>query len=90
MALNISSRVTALTLRLRSNPVTFGTLSSSCRLKVEHDRQNQRFTVTPSSLARAQERAVLQYRFISEKEVDLMSTYVPETFRSQGCHGLPG
>lgn len=28
--------------------------------------------------------AVLYYRFTGEKEVDLMSTYVPETFRGQG------
>lgn len=28
--------------------------------------------------------AVLHYRFTGEKEVDLMSTYVPETFRGRG------
>lgn len=28
--------------------------------------------------------AVLYYRFTGEKEVELMSTYVPETFRGQG------
>ncbi|KAI3359489.1 hypothetical protein L3Q82_013889 [Scortum barcoo] len=32
----------------------------------------------------AQDCAVLYYRFTGEKEVDLMSTFVPETFRGQG------
>lgn len=32
----------------------------------------------------SQDCAVLQYKFTGEKEVDLMSTFVPETFRGQG------
>lgn len=33
---------------------------------------------------RSSDSAVLCYRFTGEKEVELMSTYVPETFRGQG------
>ncbi|XP_067427505.1 protein NATD1-like isoform X2 [Thunnus thynnus] len=36
----------------------------------------------------AHERATLLYRFTGEKEVDLMSTYVPESFRGQGVAAL--
>uniref|UniRef100_A0A8C2WY02 Protein NATD1 n=1 Tax=Cyclopterus lumpus TaxID=8103 RepID=A0A8C2WY02_CYCLU len=32
--------------------------------------------------------AVLLYRFTGEKEVDLMSTFVPEAFRGQGVAAL--
>ncbi|XP_023258949.1 protein NATD1-like [Seriola lalandi dorsalis] len=87
MYLKMFSRLTAVTLRVKYFP-TLSTLSSSCRLMVEHDRQNQRFTVTPGSGTGAHECAVLNYRFTGEKEVDLMSTYVPETFRGQGVAAL--
>ncbi|XP_018517056.1 protein NATD1 [Lates calcarifer] len=88
MSFNMFSRLTALTLRVTSYPAAFTSLSSGCRLMVEHDRQNQRFTVTPGSGAGTHECAVLSYKFTGEKEVDLMSTYVPETFRGQGVAAL--
>ncbi|GAA6222073.1 protein NATD1-like [Lates japonicus] len=88
MSFNMFSRLTALTLRVKSYPAAFTSLSSGCRLMVEHDRQNQRFTVTPGSGAGAHECAVLSYKFTGDKEVDLMSTYVPETFRGQGVAAL--
>ncbi|XP_026213154.1 protein NATD1-like [Anabas testudineus] len=77
-----------LTVRVKRFPVAFSALSSGSRLKVEHDRHKRRFTVTPGSGAGAHECAVLQYRFTGEKEVDLISTYVPEAFRSQGVAAL--
>lgn len=46
-----------------------------------------KFGVTSSMSALStgsQDCAVLQYKFTGEKEVDLMSTFVPETFRGQG------
>ncbi|XP_039979257.1 protein NATD1-like [Xiphias gladius] len=82
------SRLTALTVRGKCCRTGFGTFSSSCRFTVEHDRRNQRFTATPGSGAGAPDCAVLNYRFTGEKEVDLMSTYVPETFRGQGVAAL--
>ncbi|XP_076608844.1 protein NATD1-like [Chaetodon auriga] len=84
MSFKILPRLTALSLRVNS----FSSLSSSCSLMVEHDRQNLRFTVTPGSAAGSHDCAVLHYRFIGDKEVDLMSTYVPETFRGQGVAAL--
>ncbi|XP_049417204.1 protein NATD1-like [Epinephelus fuscoguttatus] len=84
MAYKILSRVTALNVRLRYDSAAFSTLKSGCSLTVEHDRQNRRFTVYPSSGAGGHDCAVLHYRFTGEKEVDLMSTYVPETYRGQG------
>ncbi|KAF1379912.1 hypothetical protein PFLUV_G00181010 [Perca fluviatilis] len=88
MAFKICSRLTALTLRLKSHPTAVSALSSGCGLTVEHDRQNRRFTVTPGSGAGDHDCAVLHYRFTGEKEVDLMSTYVPATFRGQGVAAL--
>ncbi|XP_041813751.1 protein NATD1-like [Chelmon rostratus] len=88
MAFKIFPRLTALSLRVNSYPTAFSSLSSSCSLTVEHDRQNRRFTVTPGSGAGSHDCAVLRYRFTGEKEVDLMSTYVPETFRGQGVAAL--
>ncbi|XP_038563178.1 protein NATD1-like [Micropterus salmoides] len=82
------SRVTALTLRVNGYPAAFSALSSGFSLMVKHDRQNQRFTVNPGSGAGAHDCAVLHYRFTGEKEVDLMSTYVPDTFRGQGVAAL--
>ncbi|XP_026181509.1 protein NATD1-like isoform X2 [Mastacembelus armatus] len=87
MAFTVFSRLSALTLPVKSCLLAFSALSSS-RLKVDHDRHKQRFTVTPGRGAGAYECAVLQYRFTGEKEVDLISTYVPETFRSQGVAAL--
>lgn len=47
-----------------------------------------RFKICCPLVTGAHECAVLQYRFTGEKEVDLMSTYVPEAFRSQGVAAL--
>ncbi|XP_068435155.1 protein NATD1-like [Clinocottus analis] len=86
MAFKVFSRLSAVTHRLRSPPLAaFSALSSGCTLTVEHDRRNQRFTVAPGSGADC---AVLLYRFTGEKEVDLMSTFVPEAFRGQGVAAL--
>ncbi|XP_054464118.1 protein NATD1-like [Anoplopoma fimbria] len=86
MAFKVFSRLTGVTLRLKSHPAAVSSaLSSGCSLTVEHDRQNRRFTVAPGSGADC---AVLLYRFTGEKEVDLMSTFVPETFRGQGVAAL--
>ncbi|XP_058508509.1 protein NATD1-like [Solea solea] len=82
------SRLTRLSLRVGFRPHTLSSFSSSRRLMVEHDRVNRRFTVTPGSGAEARDCAVLIYRFTGEKEVDLMSTFVPETFRGQGVAAL--
>ncbi|CAB1418973.1 unnamed protein product [Pleuronectes platessa] len=82
------SRLSALRLRLRSGPVCFAASGSSCRSTVEHDRARQRFSVSPGTGAEAHECAVLSYRFTGEKEVDLISTFVPETFRGQGVAAL--
>lgn len=57
-------------------------------LMVRHDRENQRFTVTPDSGAGPVEDAVLFYRFTGPKEVDLMSTFVPESSRGRGLAAL--
>ncbi|XP_051243379.1 uncharacterized protein LOC127356025 isoform X2 [Dicentrarchus labrax] len=85
MAFKLVSRLSALTLRLNSGPTAFSSLSSGCTLTVKHDRQKQLFTVAPGSAAGSHDEcAVLRYRFTGEKEVDLMSTFVPETFRGQG------
>ncbi|XP_059204394.1 protein NATD1-like [Centropristis striata] len=88
MAFKIFSRLTALNLRLKSPPAAFRALSSGCSLTVEHDRQNRRFTVAPGSGAGDPDSAVLHYKFTGEKEVDLISTFVPETFRGQGVAAL--
>ncbi|XP_042361716.1 protein NATD1-like [Plectropomus leopardus] len=88
MAFKIFSRLTALNLRLKSQTAAFSALNSGCSLTVEHDRENRRFTVTPSSGAGGHDCAVLHYRFTGEKEVDLLSTYVPETYRGQGVAAL--
>uniref|UniRef100_A0A3Q3NBY6 Protein NATD1 n=1 Tax=Mastacembelus armatus TaxID=205130 RepID=A0A3Q3NBY6_9TELE len=85
MAFTVFSRLSALTLPVKSCLLAFSALSSS-RLKVDHDRHKQ-FCSCPVP-AGAYECAVLQYRFTGEKEVDLISTYVPETFRSQGVAAL--
>uniref|UniRef100_A0A665TDM4 Protein NATD1 n=1 Tax=Echeneis naucrates TaxID=173247 RepID=A0A665TDM4_ECHNA len=78
-------RLTALTPRLRGLQVALSSAGSGCRFAVDHDRQNRRFTVRPGT---AHECAVLSYSFIGDKEVDLMSTYVPEALRGQGVAAL--
>ncbi|XP_010794122.1 protein NATD1-like [Notothenia coriiceps] len=89
MAFKIFSRLNSLNLQIKGPQTAFRALSSGCSLSVEHDRQNRRFTVTPGSGAGGHaECAVLHYKFTGEKEVDLMSTYVPETFRGQGVAAL--
>uniref|UniRef100_UPI0037E996AD protein NATD1-like n=1 Tax=Semicossyphus pulcher TaxID=241346 RepID=UPI0037E996AD len=89
MTSKILSRLSPLTLRLRSWPSALSALSSRRTLTVDHDRHNQCFTVAPGSGTGAREDcAVLLYRFTGEQEVDLMSTYVPETFRGRGVAAL--
>ncbi|XP_063326936.1 protein NATD1-like [Pelmatolapia mariae] len=88
MAFRILSRVCTLTHGLKSSQTAFSTLSSAGSLKVEHDRRNQRFTVTAGSSTADHECGVLKYRFTGEKEVDLMSTFVPETYRGHGVAAL--
>ncbi|XP_029997683.1 protein NATD1-like [Sphaeramia orbicularis] len=86
MAFTLFSRLT-LVPRLGLYP--FRSFSSICGLTVLHDRQNQRFTVAPGSGADGpQDHAVLYYKFIGENEVDLMSTYVPESYRGQGVAAI--
>ncbi|TNN52838.1 Protein NATD1 [Liparis tanakae] len=87
MAFKVFSRLSAVTFRLKSPPpAACSALSSGCGLTVEHDRRNRRFTVAPPGSGA--EPAVLLYRFTGEKEVDLMSTFVPETFRGRGVAAL--
>ncbi|XP_029364927.1 uncharacterized protein LOC115047864 isoform X1 [Echeneis naucrates] len=85
---NMFPRLTALTPRLRGLQVALSSAGSGCRFAVDHDRQNRRFTVRPGSGSAAHECAVLSYSFIGDKEVDLMSTYVPEALRGQGVAAL--
>ncbi|KAM7387542.1 hypothetical protein PAMA_009927 [Pampus argenteus] len=88
MAFNMLSTVTLLSPGLRSYLPAFAALSSGCSFTVKHDRQKQRFSVTPGRGAGSRECATLLYRFTGEQEVDLMSTYVPESFRGQGVAAL--
>ncbi|XP_013889515.1 protein NATD1 [Austrofundulus limnaeus] len=88
MSSKIASGVLKLTQRVRFGQSGFVTSTCSGKLRVEHDRLNRRFTVAPSSGAGTDDCAVLSYRFIGEKEVDLMSTFVPETFRGHGIAAL--
>ncbi|KAF0033243.1 protein NATD1 isoform X1 [Scophthalmus maximus] len=85
-------RLAASTLRLRPRrAAATGASSSGCGWTVEHDRAQRRFTVAPGgsgAAAEARDCAVLSYRFTGEKEVDLMSTFVPETFRGRGVAAL--
>ncbi|KAM4598301.1 protein NATD1-like [Polymixia lowei] len=87
MALKLFSRITALsrTSQFRCNSSAF---SSDCGLKVEHDRQNLRFTISLGGEAGNSECAVLRYKFTTEKEVDLISTNVPKSFRGRGVAAL--
>ncbi|XP_028310086.1 protein NATD1-like isoform X2 [Gouania willdenowi] len=85
MALKLLSRLTLFTPRLTSGHTALRTHSSSGLEMVKHDRLNHRFTVSTEEAA---ESAVLLYRFTADKEVDLMSTFVPETFRGHGFAAL--
>nr|XP_057904611.1 protein NATD1-like [Doryrhamphus excisus] len=88
MALQILCRLSVLAqVRAKFHPTTFR-LTSSGGLKVEHDRQNRRFTVSPAGGTGANETATLLYRFTAPNQVDLMSTFVPESFRGQGVAAL--
>ncbi|CAL1587552.1 unnamed protein product [Knipowitschia caucasica] len=59
-----------------------GFCSRLAGVEVRHDREKQRFSVRPEG--GHEEEAVLSYRFTSEQEVELMSTFVPESFRGRG------
>ncbi|KAK5601641.1 hypothetical protein CRENBAI_022683 [Crenichthys baileyi] len=84
MALKITSRLFTFSHRVISCNVFSSASGYSERFTVKHDRQNRRFTVSPGSGAGPNECAMLNYRFTGQKEVDLMSTFVPETIRGQG------
>uniref|UniRef100_A0A673XTL6 Protein NATD1 n=1 Tax=Salmo trutta TaxID=8032 RepID=A0A673XTL6_SALTR len=58
----------------------FSVLSPNSDLRVKHDRHNLCFSI---NLDGHQDSAVLHYKFTSKKEVDLLSTYVPESFRGK-------
>ncbi|XP_017283999.1 protein NATD1-like [Kryptolebias marmoratus] len=87
MASKIASGLLKFTRRAKFGQNVFISSTCSGKLTVEHDRHNRRFIVAPGG-AGASERAVLMYRFTGDKEVDLMSTFVPETFRGQGIAAL--
>ncbi|CAL8271238.1 unnamed protein product [Lota lota] len=58
-------------------------------LRVEHDREELRFTVSLGGEAgNIRQCAVLRYKFTNEKQVDLISTDVPEPFRGKGIAAL--
>ncbi|KAL0993347.1 hypothetical protein UPYG_G00106440 [Umbra pygmaea] len=54
---------------------------------VKHDRPNFRFSIC-LDVDGKQDSAVLHYKFTGEKEVDLLSTDVPESFRGKGVAAL--
>uniref|UniRef100_A0A3P9HFB3 Protein NATD1 n=1 Tax=Oryzias latipes TaxID=8090 RepID=A0A3P9HFB3_ORYLA len=87
MAFKITSRLCTLPHQVRSCQVTSRCFNSS-RFQVQHDPHAHRFTLIPSSGTDSDEVAVLHYKFTGEKEVDLMSTYVPESIRGQGAAAL--
>ncbi|XP_061761709.1 protein NATD1-like [Nerophis ophidion] len=88
MALQILSRFSKIIpVGSRFHPTTFR-LQTSGGFKVEHDRLNWRFTVSPSSGTGANETATLLYRFTEAKKVELISTFVPESYRGQGVAAL--
>ncbi|RVE69926.1 hypothetical protein OJAV_G00082870 [Oryzias javanicus] len=84
MAFKLTSRLRVLPLQVRLCQVAFCS-SIGSRFQVQHDPHAHRFTLTPSAGTDSDEAAVLLYKFTGEKEVDLMSTFVPETFRGQGA-----
>ncbi|XP_034567916.1 protein NATD1-like [Notolabrus celidotus] len=85
MTSKICSRLSPLAFKLKCCP-SFSSVSSSHSVTVEHDRTNRRFTVSPGSSGTGtpEDQAILKYRYTGDREVDLMSTYVPEIFRGQG------
>ncbi|XP_074553062.1 protein NATD1-like [Halichoeres trimaculatus] len=88
MTTRICFRLSPLAFNLKSC-TSFSSATSCHSLKVEHDRNNRRFTVTPASgTVTPEDQATLNYRYTGDQEVDLMSTYVPETFRGQGIAAL--
>ncbi|CAJ1075904.1 protein NATD1-like [Xyrichtys novacula] len=88
MTSKICFRLSPSVFKLRSCR-SFSSVTSSHSLMVDHDRTNRRFTVNPGSGSVAPEdQALLNYRYTGDREVDLMSTYVPETFRGQGVAAL--
>uniref|UniRef100_A0A8K9VE76 Protein NATD1 n=1 Tax=Oncorhynchus mykiss TaxID=8022 RepID=A0A8K9VE76_ONCMY len=66
---------------LNTHMSAFSVLSPNADLRVKHDRYNLCFSI---NLDGHQDSAVLRYKFTSKKEVDLLSTYVPESFRGKG------
>ncbi|CAN9505986.1 unnamed protein product [Ophioblennius macclurei] len=89
MAFRLISRLSPFTNRMNSPRAASSAPSSGSggSLMVKHDRANRRFTVTPGSGADS-DCAFLKYEFTGEKEVDLMSTFVPEMFRGHGVAAL--
>ncbi|CDQ61275.1 unnamed protein product [Oncorhynchus mykiss] len=65
----------------------FSVLSPNADLRVKHDRYNLCFSINLDGEGH-QDSAVLRYKFTSKKEVDLLSTYVPESFRGKGVAAL--
>ncbi|KAK7938385.1 hypothetical protein WMY93_001711 [Mugilogobius chulae] len=57
------------------------------RLEVRHDRELRRFTVSPPESGKGEE-SVLSYRFTGDSEVELVSTFVPESSRGKGLAAL--
>ncbi|XP_067089472.1 protein NATD1-like [Osmerus mordax] len=87
MALQLMfSRVCAVnSTRFMKSPFSaFSMTRSGSDLAVEHDRNNLCFTITLDGAAEHLDSAVLRYKFTGEKEVDLVSTTVPESFRGKG------
>uniref|UniRef100_A0A8C8M9Y4 Protein NATD1 n=1 Tax=Oncorhynchus tshawytscha TaxID=74940 RepID=A0A8C8M9Y4_ONCTS len=70
---------------LNTHMSAFSVLSPNADLRVKHDRYNLCFSI---NLDGHQDSAVLRYKFTSKKEVDLLSTYVPESFRGKGVADL--
>ncbi|KAF6736687.1 Protein NATD1 [Oryzias melastigma] len=84
MAFKLTSRLRALPRQVRFCRAAFCS-SIGSRFQVQHDPHGHRFTLVPSAGTDSEEVAVLLYKFTGEKEVDLMSTFVPETIRGQGA-----
>ncbi|XP_056144533.1 protein NATD1-like [Lampris incognitus] len=91
MAFKLFSSVNTLasTRRLRAYRPVFRASNGNRAFTVEHDRQTHDFTVRLRSEEGNSERvARLRYAFTGEKEVDLLATYVPESFRGKGVAAL--
>ncbi|XP_072298234.1 protein NATD1-like [Eucyclogobius newberryi] len=87
MSFKLLSGLTRFSLGLKMPLASFCTTVTGklCRLEVRHDREQQRFTVTDSGEG---EDAVLSYRFTADSEVELVSTFVPESSRGKGLAAL--